>query len=912
MKRMFRLFGVVIVAAALLAGCDKEEDGGGPTGPGGGTGGVPDALALARTFPPLLANGVDAIPVRATVVDGQGRGLEGVGVFFTTSRGSIEPFATTDEDGVATTTLTSEASAADIAATVNALAVSDTGDVAAALRPLGASVDWSALRRLPAGATLVVSREPLGGDLLATAIDMKRDGRLAPPATLGTADAEDQAQVPMRGITVSLAATPGVIPADGQSSSRVVARLVETTSRVPLDGQEVRFGATAGTITGRVTSDATGSAEATLTGLTSGANSTITVFYGNTLTAQTNVTFSALTLTLSSVRNSISADGTSTTFVVARLVNEARNPVPGVSVNFSTTLGAVTSPVVTDAAGEARSTLRSGATTGTATVTATFAGNSAQTTVNFVAPPVPQSIVLTVTPTNIPADGASRAVVTAEVLDAQGAPMPDGTAVTFSIVSGGGTLIGPNAVVEGGEASAEYVAGTAPGLVQLRAAAGTVNRTVQMTLSPLDAGGLTLTSGAPSVLADGLTSTILTATVRDDFGNPVAAGTAVSFQTTLGVLEGATPTDAAGVATVRLRAGRFETGIARVTASVGSLARTVDVAFVSDAADHIVLLELDNPSIGVAGTGSPQTATLTFEVRDRHGIPVDAGHAANVTFTIVPTGGATDAALGAAAATTNERGRVNAVVRSGAVSGTVEVRAAIGGIVSQPIRVAVHGDLPDPDHFSLSFERVNIAGLVFDGIRNGVTARVGDQHGNPVPDSTVVWFEAEYGLIQGSAFTDEHAEATVWEITAAPRPLIPGGDGLVTITAQTIAKNGQYITTSGDVMWSGPSILEITSPAPGFAVPSGGSITINFRVRDANNNPLTAGTTISAEATEGDLGGQTNFVLPDTQSESYTFFSVTLTDNDTEETDPPLSTTVTINVASQNGNVQVSITGTID
>lgn len=913
MMRMFRLFGVVIAAAALLAGCDKEDGGGGPTGPGGGgVPGVPEELALARTFPPLLANGVDVIPVRATVVDGQGRGLEGVGVFFTTSRGTIEPFATTNASGVATTTLTSEASATDISATISAIAVSDTGTVEAALRPLFASVDWSTVRPMPAGAALVVSHAPIPNELLATAGDLQRSGRLAPPALLGTAEAEDQAQVPMRGITVSLSATPGVIPADGQSSSRVVARLIETTSRVPLDGEEVRFGATAGTITGRVSSDATGSAAATLTGLASGAVSTITVFYGNTLTAQTTVTFSALTLSVSAVRNSISADGTSTTDVVARLINEARNPVPGVSVNFSTSLGAVTSPVTTDDAGEARATLRSGTATGAAQVTASFSGNTAQTTVNFVAPPTPQSIVLAVTPANLPADGVTRATVTATVLDAQGTPMPDGTAVTFSIVSGGGSLIAPSTVMEDGEASAEYVAGTTPGLVQLRAASGAVNRTVQMTLSPLDAGSLSLVAAAPTVLADGLTSTILTATVRDDFGNPVAAGTSVSFQTTLGVLESATPTNAEGVATVRLRAGRFETGTARVTASVGSLARTVDVAFVSDAADHIVLLELDNPSIGVVGTGSPQTATLTFEVRDRHGIPVDAGHAATVSFTIVPTGGATDAALGNPSAVTNERGRVNAVVRSGATSGTVEVRASIGSIVSQPIRVAVHGDLPDPAHFSMSFERVNIAGLVYDGLRNGVTARVGDQHGNPVPDSTAVWFSAEYGLIQGSAFTDAHAEATVWEITGGPRPMIPGGDGLVTITAQTISKGGQYITTSGDVMWSGPTIVEITSPASGFAVPSGGSIVISFRVRDANNNPLTGGTTITAEATEGELGGATDFVLPDTQSQSYTFFTVTLSDDDTEETDPPISTTVTINVASQNGNAQVSITGTID
>ncbi|TPW10991.1 MAG: hypothetical protein FD129_1774, partial [bacterium] len=311
--------------------------------------------------------------------------------------------------------------------------------------------------------------------------------------------------------------------------------------------------------------------------------------------------------------------------------------------------------------------------------------------------------------------------------------------------------------------------------------------------------------------------------------------------------------------------------------SSGNALRSVDVRFVSEAANHIVIIELDRPRIGIIGTGAPETATLTLEVRDRNGIPVDVDHAATVTFTIVPTGGATDAALAAASAVTNDRGRVAAVVRSGMEAGVVEVRAAVGSILSQPIRVAVHGDLPDPDHFSIAFERVNIEGLVYDGIRNGVTARVGDANGNPVPDSTAVWFTANYGLIQGSSFTDPHGEATVWEVTAGPHPPIPNGDGLVLITAQTIAKNGGYITTSGNVMWSGHTILEITNPAT-FNIPDGGSVTISFRVRDANNNPLVAGTTIGAEATVGNIGGDNDVVLPDTQSQGYTFFSIILSD----------------------------------
>jgi len=916
MKRLLKLFGVVMLAGLFLAGCQEDDDtgDGGPSDGGGdGTGGVPAEIVIARTFPPLLANGVDQIEVKATVVDGQGRGLGNVGVLFTTNRGTIEPFATTEDNGVATTTFTSVASATDVAATVVATALSDSGSAKAELGPLAAGVSFRNLKPLPEGAVIVITHRVLTPDQAAQAGRLQAEGRLAPPAMLGTAeDPEDQASIPMTGITVAVVANPGVIPADGVSSSHVVARLIETTSRVPLDGEEVSFGATAGTITGRVMTDATGSADATLTGLASGATSTVTVFYGRTLTAQATVTFSALSLSVMPALASIRADGQSSVDVVARLVTAENNPARNARIDFATNLGTITSPVLTDDNGEAHATLRSGTQTGTAQVTASSGSLVQQTTVNFVALPTVGSILLGAASAHLDADGADRTTITATVLDAAQAPMPNGTPVNFSITGGTGTLISPEAVTSNGQATVTYVASTTPGVVTIRAASGSANGTIRLTLGTLEPGSLTLAAASPTVLADGFMSTTLTATVSDAFGNPVSPGTVVSFSSTLGTIEAVTPTDAAGIATARLRSNRFQTGLARVTAQSGNALRSIDIRFVSEAANHIVMVELDRPRIGIIGTGAPQTATFTMEVRDRNGIPVDSEHAATVNFTIVPTGGATDASLAVASAITNDRGRVAAVVRAGMEAGVVEVRANVGDIVSAPIRVAVHGDLPDAAHFSLAFEKVNIAGLVYDGLRNGVTARVGDAAGNPVPDSTAVWFTANYGLIQGSSFTDAHAEATVWEITAGPHPAAVGGDGLVQITAQTIAKNGNYITTSGNVMWSGHTILEITGPAAPFSIPDGGSVTVTFRVRDANNNPLTGGTMIAAEATVGEVGGDVDVVLPDTQDDGYTFFSVTLSDGQPGDNDPTQVTTLTITVTSQNGNATADISGSID
>lgn len=901
MRKYSVLSALLVLLIAWAVACDKADEGNGVVVPDDiltGEPGVPDSLALSRVFEPLLANGVDQVTVVATVVDGVGRGLSDIGVVFTTDRGSIEPFATTGSDGVARTVLTSEASTQDITATIVAVASADSN------------------KAVPLENTFVLlSRSPLSEEQIAGALQKTKQTTRSEGLALGSGGkAElvlDQVEVPMIGITLTLVANPTVIPADGISESQVTANLIETTRRIPIEGQDVLFGSTAGTITGRVLTDESGTATATLRGLSSGALAEITAFYGDLLTATTSVTFSALTLTLEATSSVLPADGSSAAAVIARLVNEERNPVAGARIDFSTTLGTVSSPAETDDNGEASSTLRAGTTTGSATVTARFGDNlSASTTVTLVDQPTTSSIVLAADPSTVPADGSSEVELRATPLDATGNHMPDGTLVSFAVTSGSGEIVGAVAATQDGEARSKYVAGTSPGGVTITASSGPAETSVPVVLTALEAGGINLSADPQSILADGIALTTITAVVTDIFGNPVAPGTVVAFRTSLGVLEDITPTDASGRATAKLRANRFITGTARVTVSASGAQETVDVSLVSESASNIVAAHVDHASIGVRGAGATETATVTFEVRDANGIPVDESHGVSVDFSIVPTTGESDATVSPSFGSTNERGWVATTVNAGFISGPVEVLASSGGIISQPIRVAIHGGLPDSDHFSISFERLNIEGLVFDGILNGVTAHVGDIHGNPVPDSTIAWFYATHGLVQGSDDTDDHGQAVVWEITAAPRPQIPGGDGLVTICARTVDRNGAIIETCGQVMWSGETIVEITDPAGVFEVPNAGFIDITYRVRDANNNPLTGETTISVMSTEGSLGGDTDLELPDTQNQAFTTFEVTLSDAN-PESDQPKPVTVTVSVASRNGNRSARISGTI-
>jgi hypothetical protein len=330
------------------------------------------------------------------------------------------------------------------------------------------------------------------------------------------------------------------------------------------------------------------------------------------------------------------------------------------------------------------------------------------------------------------------------------------------------------------------------------------------------------------------------------------------------------------------------------------------VKFVSEAAAHIEATSAEPAAIGVRGAGDIETAIVIFTVRDRNGIPVDEDHAAILAFHIEPVTGETDATVYPASATTNEQGQVRTTVNAGIESGAVEVYASSGALWSEAIRIAIHGGPPDRDHFSIAFNRVNIAGLKYFGIHDPVTAYVFDKHGNPVPEGTRVWFSTTGGGVQGSAGTNDHGEATVDLITAEPAPW---DSGFVWVTVQTVDADGDPLTTRGRVLWSGDTRILITQPDPGFDMANGGSVAIAFRVYDQNENPLTQGTTITVTTTAGVVAGAVDEILPDTQSQGYTYFTAVLSDDDAG-TDEANAVTVSIKVTSQNGNLTATVTGT--
>ena len=843
----------------------------------------------------LRADGTDAVDLHVTVADADGNPIADLPVSFHSTVGSIQSPVTTDQAGQASTVLSSAPAGSDTVATITATAGSMT----------------------------------------------------------------QTAEVTLRGVSLKLSFDPGSLLADGMSSSAVRALYKESTSGEPVSGETVSFLSfedhdddgvldggeeLLGTVTGEAVTDASGQALATFVSPADSSYrvATIRAVTPGGVVRSEAVPVYGVRLNLTAGDSSVAANGSSTTQLVATLTaydgEGASGPIESKTIVFSTNLGSLSPETgITGSTGQVHTTLTSSSYPGTALIDAACGEDISQTVKVVYTASIPDTIMLSAEPAVLPADAVSTSQITANIVDANHNPVSDGTLVSFQTSAG---MITEADVTEAGVAHATLTSCTTPGQVTITASAARPD-SGQVTSSPLlltltsdQATSIALSAELDTIRADGSSTTTLMALVLGPYGNPVSVGMQVNFQASLGSITPYAFTNEEGVAQAVLTS-ETTTGMAVVTATATGASAHTEVHFISGQASNIVMVAVTDDSIGVQGSGDNETATITFEVRDDTGSPLDLSQQAAVDFEIVgPAGGGEF--LEPASDVTDAYGRVQTTLNSGTAAKTVKIRAAIDslGISSEAISIAIHGGPPDAAHFSVVPQYLNFAGWKTYGLQNTITAFVGDQYGNPVPVGTSVYFSTSGGIIEGSGNTNSLGQVSVTLVSSSPLPVstaldpstgyttdVSGycdfstpmnGDGQAIIFAQTVDRLGDPIWADTRTIFSGNTGIFDISP-DSFAVANGGSQSFSFRVHDLNGNPLTAGTTISVESTVGELIGDVSVTMPDTQSAGWTQFSFLLMDEDAAETEPPQSCIVTISVTgSNNGNAYVIIMGTVD
>ncbi len=280
----------------------------------------------------------------------------------------------------------------------------------------------------------------------------------------------------------------------------------------------------------------------------------------------------------------------------------------------------------------------------------------------------------------------------------------------------------------------------------------------------------------------------------------------------------------------------------------------------SGIAQTIAFLGAAPAEIAVKGVGGSETTTLTWEVRDSLGLPVDVTHAIQLTFTIA-TGPGGGEFISPTVVTTNTVGQAIMTLSSGIRAGVVQVVAtgtvASGTVSTSPVRVVIDGGFPDQTHFTVATHNYNLPILGTMGVHNQISVLVGDKWSNPVATNTAIYFSSTAGVIEPKVFTNPDGQGSADLISGNPAPLgthaapvnggRPSGDGYHYIAARTVGQAGAIVQDSILVLWSGPSIISNFAPTT-FNIANGGSQTFNFVVADALGHPLAAGTTISVIA----------------------------------------------------------------
>ncbi|MFB1031579.1 MAG: hypothetical protein QMC09_18160, partial [Thauera sp.] len=309
------------------------------------------------------------------------------------------------------------------------------------------------------------------------------------------------------------------------------------------------------------------------------------------------------------------------------------------------------------------------------------------------------------------ADGKASIQLAQQSLTSAGA----GTLTARSEVDGVGTADSENFSVSPASVSLEQMQvgrsplsayGTTSVSVDVKGVPNTVPVTVAFTSNCATLGKANLTPSVISLNGKAIANYEDKGCARTDTITATVAGTSVSSSTSLQV-------EAPGVSSIR---------------------------FMSASPETIVL----------KGTGSadfPEVSQVSFKVVDSNGAPIQN---ALVTFSLsTATGGillestAVSGPSETVAKSTGADGLVQVTVQSGTIPTPVWVIASTtdsGGkaITTQSVKLSISTGRPAQDRMSLAVETHNIEGLDYDGEKVGVTVRLSDRLGNPVPDGTSV------------------------------------------------------------------------------------------------------------------------------------------------------------------------------
>ncbi|MFC1608346.1 Ig-like domain-containing protein, partial [Candidatus Latescibacterota bacterium] len=342
-----------------------------------------------------------------------------------------------------------------------------------------------------------------------------------------------------------------------------------------------------------------------------------------TVTSDTLKVDTSLDMKVNSNPSVLSANGTDLSKIEAQLFDTENNPIEGETITFTTTLGIIKESAVTDEWGVASVNLKSAISNGIAIVTARYGDVIKSTTVEFTGAEIKSQVV----PTILVADNETRAVLTINLNDASGSPVPNGiVAVSTSL----GTLYSNDGATSG---VAVTDSTSAQGKVTFSISSDTEGEASVLITALGSTDSLSvfftnytfsLTASTTDIYAGGSTSTI-TAALKDKNGLNATIDD-IEFSSNLGTVV-LSEKKSNGTVEAILTSGS-SVGTATVTATIKDppVAASTEVKFIAAAVDS-VSINSSYPSVRLGGdeleiratvydiTGNPKSGeTVSFSI----------------------------------------------------------------------------------------------------------------------------------------------------------------------------------------------------------------------------------------------------------------------------------------------------------
>lgn len=724
-----------------------------------------EMTASPRTF---LGSGSDSTVITVTAIDGIDNEAPGIRIGLTTELGMLsEERVITDEDGTAIVVLT-----------CNAIAEDDT---------------------------IQVDAEHIGGNVT---------GSL---------------QVRVRGINISVRADADSLSGNGVSTAGIIARVVEATSGVPVENGRINFATNLGRITGGANLSEDGIAEATYTAPLGNGTATITARFGDGLSAETDIRIveRASEIELEIDPGSILANGLRSADVIACVTDSWGDPAPRerIEINFEGA-GDVTPLVgLTDQDGIFRAVAIGDASNEDSELQITASARDGGIDETETLELLGVNLSLSASPRLIRGDGESTSTITADVRESTSGHAVSGDTVRFT--STAGVIQAYEILDRTGRAITELRSDDEAAIATVTASFGDglvaeVDVAFASRFSYLEAE-----LGRERLLADGLDSTAIAATLRDTLGYPVE-GVYIHYEITDGEGElslDSSATDANGTANAVFYSAALEDDA------------TTDIRVYADELEDILTTEMRGITIRVSAeadslpaNGYAETAVTAAVSQTTSGNPITDG---TVSFSV-------DAGMIGETGELDENGAATVTLRAPEDPGEATVRASFGNTLSAEAEVVF---VRTVESLELAVEEDRLLG---DGLASVVViARVLDEIDDPASDVRVHFSTPNGGEVEPAvAVSDENGYARTRYTGFATR-----ADSTVTIEADTEADAQSAVSLDLIGISAELSASPSTLPANGRS-----TSTVTFRGYETTSHTPLIGYAVVFSADRGRIG----------------------------------------------------------